>query len=304
MSTFFYFNKFNKLNKYKNYLDIYYNPALKNTQTNIKRHKYFLELEKELNEDLIIFGFCPYINQTFLEQKNNPTIQLYKRKNFNNGLYNYIKKKNINDISSKIHFIRNKYNTNFSFKIFKKQSNIKKYKNNSVILSNLKNKNNNSLPEKNKLRKKIYSSDNIYNSINNNFYIQKYKYKMNSIKEINELHHHFNLSKQKINKVTNENLNKKIKLNLDIDYKSNLINSSNSLNKLDKYNKINIINKLKISKIYHNKLINKIIEKFNDNKENKEENEDNEKIKNKINNHNNYENENNLIIQNLKKLNK
>jgi hypothetical protein len=30
------------LNKYNNYLEIYYNPVFKNTQTNIKRHKYFL----------------------------------------------------------------------------------------------------------------------------------------------------------------------------------------------------------------------------------------------------------------------
>ena len=286
MSTFLYFNKLNKLNKYKNYLDIYYNPALKNTQTNIKRHKYFLELEKELNEDLLIFGFCPYINQTFLEQKNNPNIQLYKKKKFNNGLYNYIKKKNINDISSKIHFIRNKYNPNFSYKIFKKQSNIKKFKNNSFILSNLKDKKDNScLLEKNKLKKKIHSSDNINNSINNNFYFQKFKNNINTIKEINELNHHFILSKQKIKKITNKNLkenfllksNKKTEINLDIDYKSNLINNcSNSLDKLDKYNKIKIINKLKNSKIYQYKLINKIMEQFN----NKENNENTEKINN------------------------
>ena len=100
---------------------------------------------------------------------------------------------------------------------------------------------------------------------------------MNSIKEINKLHNNFNLSKQKINKVTNENLNKKIKLNFDIDYKSNLINNcSNSLDKLDKYNKIKIINKLKNSKIYQYKLINKIMEQFN----NKENNENSEKINN------------------------
>ena len=88
--------EFEKLAELDNFINYEFEP-----KTSIKygkRNIYFDEIKLEFIDDVNIYGFSPYILQSFKEQRKNPNIKKYIKKKFNYGLTNYIKirKKNKN----------------------------------------------------------------------------------------------------------------------------------------------------------------------------------------------------------------
>ena len=95
--------EFEKLEKADNYINYEFEP-----KTNIKygkRNIYFDEIKHEFINDLNIYGFSPYILQSFAEQRDDPNINRFIKKKFNYGYTNYIKIKSRNVIpfSKRLH---------------------------------------------------------------------------------------------------------------------------------------------------------------------------------------------------------
>ena len=81
--------EFEKLAELDNFINYEFEP-----KTSIKygkRNIYFDEIKLEFIDDVNIYGFSPYILQSFKEQRKNPNIKKYIKKKFNYGLTNYIK---------------------------------------------------------------------------------------------------------------------------------------------------------------------------------------------------------------------
>ena len=80
--------EFEKLAEVDNYINYEFEP-----KTSIKygrRNIYFDEIKQEFINDINIYGFSPYILQSFAEQRDNPNINKFFKK-FNYGYTNYIK---------------------------------------------------------------------------------------------------------------------------------------------------------------------------------------------------------------------
>jgi hypothetical protein len=86
-----------RLNKLNNYVNYEFEP-----KTNIfnqigKRNTYFDEMKQEFINDINTFGFSPYILQTYKDQKRDPNIKKFIKKEFNYGFTNYVKIRPRND---------------------------------------------------------------------------------------------------------------------------------------------------------------------------------------------------------------
>ena len=95
--------EFEKLEEVDNYINYEFEP-----KTNIKygkRNIFFDEIKHEFINDVNIYGFSPYILQSFAEQRDNPNINKFIKKKFNYGYTNYIKIKAKNSLpfSSRLH---------------------------------------------------------------------------------------------------------------------------------------------------------------------------------------------------------
>ena len=106
--------EFEKLEEVDNYINYEFEP-----KTNIKygkRNIYFDEIKHEFINDVNIYGFSPYILQSFAEQRDNPNINKFIKKKFNYGYTNYIKikAKNVLPFSSRFHKKLKIKNTNRS----------------------------------------------------------------------------------------------------------------------------------------------------------------------------------------------
>ena len=111
------------IDKYKEYLDCKFNIEANHTSfSKIKKNIYFSELKKDFINEIEIYGFSPFNSQSFAEQCKNPKIQKIVNYNFNEGLINYVKRKNNN--------IERNYSKYLKFKIFEIKN---KYKNKYVI---------------------------------------------------------------------------------------------------------------------------------------------------------------------------
>ena len=111
------------IDKYKEYLDCKFNIEANHTSfSKIKKNIYFSELKKDFINEIEIYGFSPFNSQSFAEQCKNPKIQKIVNNNFNEGLINYVKRKNNN--------IERNYSKYLKFKIFEIKN---KYKNKYAI---------------------------------------------------------------------------------------------------------------------------------------------------------------------------
>ena len=124
MSISLILKKLEDINKYKEYLDCKFKPEGKQTSfSKIKKHIYFSELKKDFINEIEIYGFSPFNSQSFAEQCKNKKIQNIVNSNFNEGLINYVKRKN-NSVERnyskylkfKIFEIKDKYKNKYSFK--------------------------------------------------------------------------------------------------------------------------------------------------------------------------------------------
>ena len=91
MNILFIGKELDKLDELDNYVNYEFEP-----KTNIfnkfgKRNTYFDEMKQEFINDINIFGFSPYILQTFRDQRRNPNIKKFIKKKFNYGYTNFVK---------------------------------------------------------------------------------------------------------------------------------------------------------------------------------------------------------------------
>lgn len=81
------------INKKEDKINYYYEPRFSKKEKDWKRSYIFKELEDDFLKDINNFGFSPYIDCTFNEQKKNKNIEKYNRIR-NYDFSNYIKKMN------------------------------------------------------------------------------------------------------------------------------------------------------------------------------------------------------------------
>lgn len=58
-----------------------------------KRNINFVDLKEDFIDELATFGFSPFIHRSYASQNHDKNIIKYKKKKFNFGFYNYVKKK-------------------------------------------------------------------------------------------------------------------------------------------------------------------------------------------------------------------
>lgn len=86
---------FRKLNYKRKNIDYAYEPRiLTQSQSTFKRHVYFKDCIHDFSEEVSLFGFSPFIMKTVKEQQMDKGIIHYKNKLFNDGLLNFVHKKN------------------------------------------------------------------------------------------------------------------------------------------------------------------------------------------------------------------
>ena len=145
--------EFERLEKIENYLNYQFEPRY--NLKNGKRHIYFKDLEKDFTDELNAYGFSPFIQETYTSQKRNKTIMGYKTNYLNQGLINYVRKKNL-DITNKDKIIRpSSQKMVKTFKIYEKIPDNKQNKN--FLVENIYNPNteNQTKVEENFLKKAL-----------------------------------------------------------------------------------------------------------------------------------------------------
>jgi hypothetical protein len=157
---------YENLSNYENKINYCFKPFINNVNNNknFKRHFNFKEIQNDFISEISSFGFSPFINLSFFEQRNNKNIFKFFNENLEYGLLNFVKRRfkinkrnsfdsNLNRNNnnkmlkkSNSYFIRkknifnvnkeNEYeNNNYLFNIMKKISNEKKEKENKNNLS-------------------------------------------------------------------------------------------------------------------------------------------------------------------------
>jgi len=92
MNLFLINKEFEKLSKIDNYINYKFEPRYK--IKNCNRHIYFNDLKKDFEDEINTYGFSPFIQDTYINQKKDKNIMSYKTHYTNKGLTNYVKKKN------------------------------------------------------------------------------------------------------------------------------------------------------------------------------------------------------------------
>jgi hypothetical protein len=163
---------FDYLNNEERKLNYEYDPRSEKKDESWKRHLFFFELKKDFIKDIQEFGFCPYIEKPYDEQRKDKNIMKFIKKG-NLSRTDYIK-----NLYKKITNNSNNNNNNNKLLIAKrKKYNLSPKKNNSMKnlnykLGNTKNKN------KNTFLLEIYNKINYKNQMNN----IKFKKLLNSSK--------------------------------------------------------------------------------------------------------------------------
>ena len=232
--------KFDKIKQIEEQINYFYEPRYKKKDNFWKRHFFYDELRKDFSDEITSFGFSPFIQKPFFEQKKDKNIMKYKKEHFEFGLINYIQRiykdhnnNNNKDIENKISksLLLNNHNNNnldnnknistnnsdynlFLGKAFHK---IDENKNNQIKRRNIIN--NKNLSKNN--------SQNYGNTTNINFY--ELKSKINDKKEIKTIFNYQNILKKK------SHSNKKSEKNISKLLKNNTFNLSNK--KKEKENK-------------------------------------------------------------------
>ena len=238
---------YENLSNYENKINYCFKPFINNVNNNknFKRHFNFKEIQNDFISEISSFGFSPFINLSFFEQRNNKNIFKFFNENLEYGLLNFVKRR---------------------FKINKRNS----------FDSNLNRNNNNKIKKSNSyfIRKK-----NIFNVNKENEY-ENYNYLFNIMKKIsNEKKERENKNNLSFNFKSIFSKNGKFLSNSNLNESNIFIKEfSNSFNKnLFKNNK-NILNK---NKILFKEKINEIFKEDQNKNENK--NKKKKKIKLKFN---------------------
>ena len=254
---------YENLLNYENKINYCFKPFINNINNNKnwKRYYDFKEIENDFISEISSFGFSPFLNSTFIEQRNNKNIFKFYNENIEYGLLNFIKRR----------FKINKRKS-FDFKINRK-NNFNNYDKNLKKSKSI----NNFIKKKNKNFSVNKEKDDEEEKNNYLFSIMKKMNKDN--KNDLENKNNFNLSfnskiffKEKI-------LSKKSTLNDSIIFVKEI---SNSFNKsLFKKNllKSNNLNNLNKNKILFKEKINEI---FKEEQKKIENNENKKKKKKKI----------------------
>lgn len=87
-------NKFNYYKTLEEKNDFLFEPQIPKTNRKLKRHINFVDLKEDFTEDLERFGFVPFLKETFRQQMKNKNILKYKKKFFNYGMSNFVKRAN------------------------------------------------------------------------------------------------------------------------------------------------------------------------------------------------------------------
>ena len=239
---------YENLSNYENKINYCFKPFINNVNNNknFKRHFNFKEIQNDFISEISSFGFSPFINLSFFEQRNNKNIFKFFNENLEYGLLNFVKRR---------------------FKINKRNS----------FDSNLNRNNNNKMLKKSNsyfIRKKNIFNVNKENEYENN------KYLFNIMKKIsNEKKEKENKNNLSFNFKSIFSKNGKFLSNSNLNESNIFIKEfSNSFNKnLIKNNK-NILNK---NKILFKEKINEIFKEDQNKNENK--NKKKKKIKLKFN---------------------
>ena len=239
---------YENLSNYENKINYCFKPFINNVNNNknFKRHFNFKEIQNDFISEISSFGFSPFINLSFFEQRNNKNIFKFFNENLEYGLLNFVKRR---------------------FKINKRNS----------FDSNLNRNNNNKMLKKSNsyfIRKKNIFNVNKENEYENN------KYLFNIMKKIsNEKKERENKNNLSFNFKSIFSKNGKFLSNSNLNESNIFIKEfSNSFNKnLFKNNK-NILNK---NKILFKEKINEIFKEDQNKNENK--NKKKKKIKLKFN---------------------
>ena len=238
---------YENLSNYENKINYCFKPFINNVNNNknFKRHFNFKEIQNDFISEISSFGFSPFINLSFFEQRNNKNIFKFFNNNIEYGLLNFVKRR---------------------FKINKRNS----------FDSNLNRNNNNKIKKSNSyfIRKKNIFNVNKENEYENN------KYLFNIMKKIsNEKKERENKNNLSFNFKSIFSKNGKFLSNSNLNESNIFIKEfSNSFNKnLFKNNK-NILNK---NKILFKEKINEIFKEDQNKNENK--NKKKKKIKLKFN---------------------
>ena len=225
---------YENLSNYENKINYCFKPFINNINNNKnwKRHFNFKEIENDFIAEISSFGFSPFINLSFLEQRKNKNIFKFYNENIEYGLLNFVKRRfKINKRNSfDFNLNRNENNNNKSLKksysYFIKKKNIfnvnkeNEYENNKYLIDIMKKINKEKKEKENKnnlsfniksifskngkfLSKSTLNESNIFiKEFSNSFNKNLFKNKKNILNK-NKI-----LFKEKINEIFKEDQNK------------------------------------------------------------------------------------------------
>lgn len=85
--------QFNRLDKIEDYINKKFEPRSKGKHK-VKKHIYYDDLEADFIDEVNAYGFSPYIQQSSELQRRDENIMRFKTNFINDGLLNYVKKRN------------------------------------------------------------------------------------------------------------------------------------------------------------------------------------------------------------------
>lgn len=87
--------EYQKLNVIEDYINYKFEPRSKSYKC--KRHIYYNDLKNDFVDEVNAYGFSPFIQETYDNQRKDKNIMRFKTNFLNQGLINYVKKKNKNE---------------------------------------------------------------------------------------------------------------------------------------------------------------------------------------------------------------
>jgi len=247
---------YENLLNYENKINYCFKPYINkiNNNKNWKRYYNFKEIENDFVSEISSFGFSPFINSTFIEQRNNKNIFKFYNENIEYGLLNFIKRR-----------FKIRKGNSFDFKLNRNN----KFINYNKSLKKSKSINNYFIKKKNKNFNVNKEKDNEKNNYLFNIMKKINKDKKNDIENKKNFNLSFNSNiffKEKI-------LSKKSTFNDSINFVKEISNSFNKslfkkkLLKSNNLNKNKILFKEKINEIFKEEQKN--IEKLENKKKKK-----------------------------------
>lgn len=92
--------QFDKIKKFEKQINYKYEPRIQKEDPSWRRHMFYKELKDEFIKEISSYGFSPYIDQSYDIQKRDKNIMKFKKRNYNYGLTNYVRKTNYKQMRS------------------------------------------------------------------------------------------------------------------------------------------------------------------------------------------------------------